>query len=103
MRITDTLPNELFFVDASPPPIFNTLLWAWEWDIGDLPAGSGPFSIVLTTTVAPTAELRSTLTNTVRIETASPELEIANNQAQAAILVARRVYLPVLLKAAWGW
>jgi uncharacterized repeat protein (TIGR01451 family) len=107
-RITVTLPADLFFVEASPPPTFDTLslLWAWEWEVGNLAAGSGPFSIVLTTTVAPTATMLNTLTSTASIRSVSPhrpsvsigEVETANNVAQATVLVAYQTYLPLLAK-----
>jgi TolB protein len=96
VRITDTLPGELFFVDASPPPITTTPPLAW--DVGDISAKSGPFNIVVTVTVAPTATLWSTLSGTVSIGTTSPELETANNVAQAAIFVGRRMYMPLIFK-----
>jgi len=96
VRITDTLPGELFFTDASPPPITTTPSLAW--DVGDMSAKSGPFNVVVTATVAPTAAMWSTLSNTVSIGTPSPELETANNVAQAAIFVGRRMYMPLIFK-----
>jgi uncharacterized repeat protein (TIGR01451 family) len=100
VRITDTLPRELFFVDASPPPLTSTMVLPWlTWDIGDLPAQSEPVYIVITATVAPTATLWSTLTNTVSTETASPELETANNTTQVTIFVGRRAYLPMVMRS----
>lgn len=96
VRITETLPGELFFVDASPLPITTTP--SLVWDVGDLPAKSGPFNIVVTATVAPTATMWSSLTNTVSIEATSPELETVNNVAHAAIFVGRHIYLPVAMK-----
>jgi uncharacterized repeat protein (TIGR01451 family) len=98
VRVTVTLPSELFFVDANPVPVFNTLLWAWEWDLGDLPAKSGFSTIALTTPVASTATLFSTLASTFSIGTASTELETANNLTQSATFVSRQVCLPVVMK-----
>ncbi len=95
-RITDTLPAGLTFVSANPPPITTTL--PLVWDVGDLAAKSGPFAIVLTATVAPTAPMLSTLTNTVDIDTISPELETANNEAFARTFIGHQLYLPLVLK-----
>lgn len=99
VRITDTLPAGLTFVDADPPPTFNTLLLAWQWGVGDVPPKSGPFTIVLTATAAPTVPMFSSLTNLAGIQSASSELEKANNTAQAVTFVGRRVYLPIVMKA----
>jgi uncharacterized repeat protein (TIGR01451 family) len=95
VRITDTLPSEVSFVDASPPPI-TTLPLVWE--VGDVPARSGPFTIAVTATVDPAAPLFTTLTNTVSIGAVSPELETFNNTAQAATFIGHRLYLPTVMK-----
>jgi uncharacterized repeat protein (TIGR01451 family) len=98
VQVTGTLPDELSFMDASPPHDFNTLVWAWEWNVGDVPAKSGPFTIVLTASVASTATLYSTLTSTASIGTVSPELETANNTAKATIFVGHQINLPVVIR-----
>jgi uncharacterized repeat protein (TIGR01451 family) len=99
VRITDTLPAELILVDADPPPRWgSTLLWMWPWDVGGLPAQSGPHHIVVTATVAPTATMFSSFTNTVSIGSASPELETDNNTTHAAVFVGVRTYLPLVVK-----
>jgi hypothetical protein len=92
VRITDTLPAELTFVAASPPPLTTTP--ALVWDVGDLAAKSEAFTIVVTATVSPATPKLSSLTNTVSIGASSLELEKANNEAQATIFVGRRTYLP---------
>jgi uncharacterized repeat protein (TIGR01451 family) len=96
VRLTDTLPLGLSFVEANPPPQFVTPDLIWE--IGDLSARNEPWTIVVTTEVAPTATLYGALTNTVSIETASVELQPANNRSQGIILVAGRLYLPLAIK-----
>jgi uncharacterized repeat protein (TIGR01451 family) len=96
VRITDTLPGALSFVDASPPPTITTL--SLVWDVGDLSAKSEPHHIVITATVAPTATMFSSFTSTVGIETSSPELEKANNVAQIVVFVGRRIYMPLIFK-----
>ena len=95
--ITDTLPAGLLFVTASPSPDVMTTS-SLVWKTGSLSATSGSFSIVVTTTVAPTATLWATLTNTASIATVSPELETGNNIAQSEIFVGRRTYLPSVFK-----
>lgn len=96
VRITDTLPGGLTFVNASPPPRAATVPLVWE--VGDLPARSGPFTIVVTTTAASGVSLRAPLTNTVAIKADSPELETFNNTAQAATFIGYRLYLPTLMR-----
>jgi len=100
VRITDTLPASLSFVEANPPPV-TTLPLVWE--VGELPAKSGPFTIVITATVAPAVMLGSTLTNTVTIGAISPEIETANNTTQAATFIGYRIYLPISLKTYLQW
>jgi len=95
VRIADTLPAELSFIDASLPPV-TTLPLVWE--VGDVPAKSGPFTIAVTATVDPAAPLFTTLTNTASIGAVSPELETFNNTAQAATFIGHRIYLPVVMK-----
>jgi len=99
VRITDTLPEELSFVTSDPLPAAGTLLLMRAWDVGDLPAKSGPFTIVVTTTVVPTTTLFSNITNTVSIGTSDLELESANNVAQAVSFVGYYTYLPLVTKA----
>jgi hypothetical protein len=94
VQVSDQLPPELSFVAADPPPIATTP--ALVWDVGGVAARSERSTIVVTATVSQTAPLLDYLTNTVTIETTSPELETANNTAQAAIFIGRLVYLPLI-------
>ncbi len=96
VRITDTLPAELTFIAASPPPLTTTPALVWE--AGDLAAKSNSFTLVVTATVDPTAPLWSSFTNIASIGATSPELETANNQASAIVFVGRRTYLPLVFK-----
>lgn len=99
VRIVNLLPVELSYVDANPKPIDETaLLPALAWDLGTLPAMSGPFTIVVTTTVPLTVPMFSTLNNTTNITSASPELELGNNYAYEVIFVGYQVYLPLTVK-----
>lgn len=93
--ITDTLPAGLAFVAAEPVPISPTT--PLRWDVGDLPAWSGPRRIVLTVMVAPTTTIPSVLTGTVYIGSALPEIETADNALEYALFVGYRVYLPLVM------
>ncbi len=96
VQVTDQLPPELSFVAANPPPIATTP--SLVWDVGGLPARSERSTIIVTATVSQTVPLFSRLTNTVTIETTSPELEVANNSAQAVVFIGRLTYLPIIWK-----
>ncbi|MBN1886562.1 MAG: PD40 domain-containing protein [Thermoflexales bacterium] len=99
MRFTDTLPAELDVVGANPSPVVSgSLLLDWGWDVRDLPAQSGPFVIVITANVSATIPMFSNLTNTVRIQSTSGELETANNVASALTFIGYRVYLPLVAR-----
>jgi Domain of unknown function DUF11 len=94
--ITATLPAGLIFASASLNPTVNgnTLTWS----VGDLPAGSGPFTIQVTATVAGEAALGSTLTLPVEIAASTPELELANNHHEYILFIGSRLYLPILVR-----
>jgi uncharacterized repeat protein (TIGR01451 family) len=91
-----TVPSELQFVDSNPLPIATKP--AVVWDVGALPGKSEPYSVVLTTSVAPTAATMVYLTSTVTIDTTSQELETMNNLAQVSNLVGRLTYLPLVVR-----
>ncbi|MCI0398333.1 MAG: hypothetical protein L0322_25845 [Chloroflexi bacterium] len=95
VHITQTLPAGLNFVSASLPPISTAPL---VWDVGSLPAGSGPLTILVRVQVAPAAPPLTTLTSPVTIAPTGPELETANNDGEGHVFVGRRLYLPVILK-----
>ncbi len=92
VRLADSLPDELTFVAASLPPLSTTPALVWE--VGDLPAKSDLFSIIVTATVSPETPLMSYVINEASISAASLELETANNSAQAVVFVGRSAYLP---------
>jgi uncharacterized repeat protein (TIGR01451 family) len=96
VRITDTLPAELSFVTASPPPLTTTPMLVW--DVGSLPAKSGAATIVVTATISPEAPMHCFATNAASIGIATPELETLNNDAQARVFIGHRIHLPVVLK-----
>jgi uncharacterized repeat protein (TIGR01451 family) len=95
-EITFTLPDGLTFVSASLPPTVDGATLTWE--VGDLPAHSEPFSLMVTARVDPGTPRLSTLTNTASIAGGPGEIETANNQAQVETFVGARLYLPILLR-----
>ncbi len=94
-QVTLQLPAELSFVSASPPPSATTPL---RWDVGALPAQSGPQTIRVTLQVAASAAGGSTVSATARITASATELEQANNTAQGAIYIGSVRYLPVIMR-----
>ncbi|MBU1879347.1 MAG: DUF11 domain-containing protein [Chloroflexi bacterium] len=97
VRLTDTLPAGVTFVAASPAPTSTAPL---VWEVGDLAAGAGPFTIIVTATVDAGVPTWTTLANTVTIGAATPEADLDNNSATAQTFVGYRGYLPLSLK---GW
>jgi uncharacterized repeat protein (TIGR01451 family) len=93
--ITHTLPAELTFVSASLPPISASPL---VWDVGSLPAKSGPFAIVVTATVSASAEPFTDLMLPVTITTTSAELEMVNNTIDFIIHLFRSTLLPIIMR-----
>lgn len=91
--LTVTLPAGISFVAADPAPA--TTAPALVWTLIDLAGQGAPMSIQITATVDASATLGSPLTMTAGIRTATPELELANNNAAALILPAYRAYLPL--------
>jgi uncharacterized repeat protein (TIGR01451 family) len=92
--ITATLPTGLIFESASLTPTVNGNVLTWS--VGDLPAGSGLFTILVTATVAGDAALGSYFTVPVQINTATPELELVNNQQEYMLFIGRQVFLPLI-------
>jgi hypothetical protein len=94
--ITATLPAGLIFESASITPTVNGNVLTWS--VGDLPAGSGPFTILVTVTVASDAAPGSTLTIPVEIATATPEIELVNNLEEYTLYIGSFVYLPITVR-----
>jgi uncharacterized repeat protein (TIGR01451 family) len=94
--LTDTLPAELVFVTASVTP--DATSPALVWELGDLPAGSGPYTITVTAMVVATPASPITITNEVTITTDSSELEVLNNDAEADVMIGSKVGLPYLVR-----
>ncbi|MBN1537615.1 MAG: PD40 domain-containing protein [Anaerolineales bacterium] len=93
--ISATLPSELQNIQYSDSPISPTE--PFIWDLGDLPAESGPFTIMITATVSDDAEYFQVLTSTAQVTT-SPELEHLNNYSQNELFIhGIEYYLPMIL------
>ncbi len=98
VQLNDVLPDGLAFVSSDPPPSSQTP--DLVWDVGDLPAWSGPFTITLTTAVAPGTELPARFSNPVTIATTSEELETLDNSAAAEVWVGNALFFPTVAR---GW
>lgn len=95
-QVTLQLPAQLSFVSANPPPSATTP--TLRWDVGALPAQSGPQTIRVTLQVAASAAGGSTVTTTAGITSSSPELEQANNTAQGSVFIGSVRYMPVIMR-----
>ena len=95
--ITYTLPAELEFVSASVAPSSVTPAGP-VWNLPGLDAGSGPFQIEVTLTVADTATPFNLYESQARIGLAAHELEALNNEARVRLQVGRIILLPLILK-----
>jgi hypothetical protein len=67
---------------------------ALQWNIGDLPAQSSPFTITITTTVETGVPVGTFLHNTARISYSSSEREWWNNLVEAVIYIGWEMFLP---------
>ncbi len=95
-RVTLQLPAELSFVSADPPPSATTP--DLRWDVGALPAQSGPQTIRVTLQVAASAAGGTTVTTTARITSDTTELEQANNTAAGSVFIGSIRYMPVIMR-----
>ena len=93
VRLTDTLPAGLSFVNANLVPLSTSPL---VWDIGDLPAASGPVTLTIEVLAPDQVDLRRPLTNTASIAAATGEIETLNNTVQTQLDISHRIYLPVI-------
>ena len=98
--ITVTLPASLTFVSASIDPLTSSITATnvITWDLGDLPAGSGPSYLVITVTLAADLPLGISLEIPVAIAPAAGELELVNNTSQVVLFIGRQVFLPVMVR-----
>ncbi len=93
VELTDVLPDGLMFASSDPPASGQAPNLVWS--VGDLPARSGPFTIVVTATAT-----SGTFANPVTITTTSDELETMNNQAETEVWVGNGLYVPLIVR---GW
>ncbi len=91
-----TWPDALTFVTASVTPTVtaDTL----TWDVGDLAAEAAPVTIVVTATVDAATPLWETIEMPVSLSATTTEVEQQNNQAVISILIAHRLFLPVMAR-----
>jgi uncharacterized repeat protein (TIGR01451 family) len=99
--VTDILPEGLSLLAADPPPATTGQTLAWM--VGSLAAGSGPYTITITATLASTVTLGTLLSSQVAIAASGPDVDQTNNEARASLLVGRQMYLPFLQKRYSGW
>ncbi|MBM3135623.1 MAG: hypothetical protein FJZ89_10175 [Chloroflexi bacterium] len=99
--VTDRLPDGLLLVAATPPSETTGQLLAWK--VGSLAAGSGPYTIAITATLASTVPLGTLLSSQAAIDPSGPDVDPTNDTATTALLVGRQMYLPLLQKRYSGW
>jgi len=92
VTLTYTLPPELTFISADPPPAATNPL---RWDLAALPPGA-TVTIRVTVAVADAAEPFSALVGTAAVALPG-ELETENNAAEIVTRVERRLYGPVVM------
>jgi len=95
VTVSATLPSELTFVNANPSPVATAP--ALRWNLGNLAADSGPFSIVITTTQTTPLAAGTLLISPATIETTTAELERTNNASESRLWIGRSWYLPIML------
>jgi uncharacterized repeat protein (TIGR01451 family) len=99
--VTDRLPAGLSLVAADPAPA--TAEPPWAWTVGSLAAGSGPYTITITATVASTVTLGTLLSSQADIAPSGPDVDPTNDTATASLFVGWQTYLPLLQKRYSGW
>jgi hypothetical protein len=85
------LPSSIQFAGADPAP--DATGTSLAWNLADMDGKTGTQTVVVTGTVAAETPMVSMLMVTASIETVNGELETANNDAGATIVVGYRLYL----------
>jgi hypothetical protein len=93
-QVTLTLPAELSFVSASPPPDATEPMPIWA--VGDLAGESGPLKIVVTATMTADYQPDHSVIVLAGLTSQTPEIEYSNNQDYVAIRVGRLLVFPVV-------
>ena len=93
-RLTATLPVSISFMGAVPLPLSTSPL---VWDLGDLPASSGPLTITLAALAPDVVDFSRPLTSTVAIGALTAEMETQNNTSVVRLDVSYRLYLPLIV------
>jgi hypothetical protein len=100
--LTVELPDQVTLDDVDPAPSSFLGPRSLVWDLGDLPAHSGPQTVTITATVEATASTFTTATTSASISAAGLEIEQANNHAQALLFISYAAHLPVVWRAMNG-
>lgn len=96
VRISTTLPLSLTLLAAEPAPVQDGRVL--RWDLSELDAHSGPFSIIYTSTIAADIASPNLLTQPLHIASETAEPLIANNEAELSIFVPGfRRYWPLII------
>lgn len=98
VKIVAPQSDILIFENADPAPTLNTFLLQQEWNLGTVSANSGPYNIVITATVAPSVTWFSTYVHTATISSPITEANLSNNTAYGVLVIANRIYLPLVMR-----
>jgi len=92
--ITMTMPDDVIFVAATPPPLVQN--GQLVWDAGDLENVNGPLTIVVTFTIPADVPLGVNLSLPIELSTSSPELDMDNNLGGVEIWIRQLNFLPLI-------
>lgn len=92
--LTLTLPAGITLANATPPPAAGQ---PTRWVLGDLAAGTTGDTIALTLAVGPGAPAGNTLLLRAGLSSATPEVELADNQPAQPIFIGWQAWLPAAL------
>ena len=89
--LTLTLPPGITLASATPPPVAGQPI---RWALGDLAVGATGDPITLTLVVGPGAPLGSTPLLRAALSSATPEVEMGDNQPARPIFIGWQAYFP---------
>jgi uncharacterized repeat protein (TIGR01451 family) len=97
VQLSFTLPAEVSFVSVNVPP--TTTGTTLTWNLGNLPAKTGPYEIVVTGRISSTVPIPSTFNHSAQIQCTTSELETLNNTESVTTTVEPFfVRLPLILR-----